>query len=369
MKKFLLAALLVSAVACDNATEPFVAVAKSVTITPTAAQLEVGRTVTMTTTVKDQMGSEMSIPVTWSSSAPTVATITTAGVVTGVSRGQTTIRAVAGEASATVPVFVIDPTVASVSISGAPTSTFFVGQSFQATATVRDIGNNVLNAFAISWASSAPGVATVSSTGVVTAVSAGNTTITATAGGKSATLAVTVTLVPVNSVTLATTNAVQVGRDVEVTSTLRNALGNTLPLTQRTLVWASTDTSVATVSNGVIRGVSVGSATITLVVEGKVGLLNVNVTEVAIDRIVVTPDSVEVKVGATKQFTAQAFDADDVVLSTAALNGRVFVWAGSDNTKFVVSNSGLVTALAAGTETVTATIGAKDGTAVIIIVP
>ena len=122
-------------------------------------------------------------------------------------------------------------------------------------------------------------------------------------------------------------------------------------------------------SAGVVRGVSVGNTTITAIVEGKVGILSVSVTEVAIDRIVVTPDSANVKVGATRQYVAQAFDADSVSLSTAALNSRVFTWTSSNTVKFVVSNSGLVTGVAVGSETVTATIGNKSGTSQVIIVP
>ncbi len=370
MKKFLLASLLFSTVACGrDAVEPFVPVATAISITPPAAQLEIGRSITMATTVKDQNGDVMTAPITWSSTSPNVATITSAGLVTGVSRGQTVIRAVTGEISATVPVFVIDPTVATVSVSGLPTSTFFVGQSFQANATVRDVAGNVLNAFAVTWTSSTPGVASVSSTGLVVGVSAGTTTLTASAGGKSASATVTVTLVPVNSVSLSSTKPVQIGRDVTLTTTLRNATGGTLPLTQRSLVWASTDTSVATVVNGVVRGVSAGTATITLVVEGKVGLLTVIVAEVEIDHIIVTPDSAEVQIGSTRQFVAEAFDADSVALTVPALNGRVFVWTSSNNRKFAVSNSGLVTAIDTVRGTVTATIGSKSGTADVIVVP
>jgi uncharacterized protein YjdB len=371
MKKFMLATLLFGVVACESSLEPApTLVPTQVVVAPAAGQVEVGRTVTLTAAVKDQRGNDMTVPITWSSLNPTIASVSTSGVVTGVARGQATIRASAGDAQSTSVLFVIDPTVASITLAGAPTSTFFVGQTFQATATPRDAANNALTTFAVSWTSSVPAVATVSSTGLVTALSAGTTNITATAGGRTTTLAVTVTLVPVNTITLSLTGPTQVGRDIAVTSVLRSATNAVLTSAQRNVVWASTDTAIATVSSaGVVRGVSVGNTIITSVVEGKVGILNVSVSEVAIDHIVVTPDSANVKVGATKQFVAQAFDADSVSLSTAAMNGRVFVWTSSDAAKFVVSNAGMVTGLTTGTGTVTATVGAKSGVSQVVIVP
>jgi uncharacterized protein YjdB len=105
------------------------------------------------------------------------------------------------------------------------------------------------------------------------------------------------------------------------------------------------------------------------VVEGKVGLLNVTVSEVGIQYIKVAPDSVDIKVGATRQFTAQAFDSDSVVLSTAALNGRKFVWSSSDASKGVVSAGGLVTGVVVGATDITATIGSVSKSAKAVIVP
>ena len=82
--------------------------------------------------------------------------------------------------------------VASVTVSPA-TASIQVGQTVQLTATPRDASGNPLSGRAIAWASSAPGVATVSGTGLVTGVAAGSATITATSEGQSGTATVTVT--------------------------------------------------------------------------------------------------------------------------------------------------------------------------------
>ena len=375
MKHQLFASLLVLTVAaCDKhaatLTAPgvFVPVVTSLGVTPTASQVEVGRTITLVAVIKDQRDSVIvGKSVTWASNNTAVATVS-GNTVTGVSKGTATITATIDSKTASITVFVVDPTVATVTITSAVPSPFYVGQTLQAIAVVKDGGNNTLTTFATIWTSSNTAVATVSSTGLITAVTAGTTTITATAGGKTNSVSVLVSLVPVTSVTLSTTKAVQIGRTIAVTVVLKNSTGGTVTSDQRSFVWASTDSTVATVTaTGAITGLAVGTTVISCIVENKVGLLVVTVAEVAIDRIVVTPDSSSVAVGTTKQLSAVAFDVDSVALSISALNSRKFVWASSSNAKAVISSAGLVTAIATGTANMTATIGAKSGTGVITI--
>lgn len=374
MKKVLLAALMIvgiSACTSETITAPEPAKATTVSLNVTAAQLEIGRTVNITATVKDQRDSVMTgKTITWASNNTSIATVSQTGVVTAVGRGQASIVASFEGKSATATIFVVDPTVSSVALTATLPSTFYVGQTVQATALPKDGLNNTLPNFAVTWTSSVPAVATVSSTGLITAVSAGTTVITATSGGRSGTLNVTVSLVPVARVSLALVGTAQIGRTVTVTPTLRSANNTTLPLTQRSLLWASSVDSIAEISElGVITGLAAGTTIITCVVEGKVAVLNVTVTEVAINHLAVTPDSADVKVGETKQYFVRAFDADSVFLSTAAMNGRYITWTTGDNTKAVVSNTGLVLGVTPGETTVTATVGTKTKSAKVVIVP
>src|SRR6266545_7392706 len=85
--------------------------------------------------------------------------------------------------------------VASVAVTPATVSVP-MGQTVTLTATPRDSMGNALIARVVTWASSAPAVATVSGTGVVTGVAAGTATITATSEGQNGTAAITVTTVP-----------------------------------------------------------------------------------------------------------------------------------------------------------------------------
>ena len=383
MKRILLVAgASLSLMACtdDVITTPvFESKVTTIVVTPAASQLEMGRTVTLTAVVKDQRDSVMTgKTVTWMSNNTPVATVvtavatagTTTATVTGVTKGTANIVASVEGKSTTVPVFVVDPTVATVTVTATVPTTFFVGETLQATSTARDASNNALTSFVTTWTSSAPTVASVSTTGLITALAAGTTTITAASGGKMGTLNITVSLVPVARVVLTLPKAAQVGRSTSVAADLRNSSGTALSSTSRAFGWHSSNESIATISaTGVITGITYGTTIVTCVVENKVGTLVVNVTEAGIDYIVVSPDSSDLKVGATRQYTAVAFDVDSVALSVAALAGRPFAWSVANTETARVSDTGLVLGIATGTTMVSASIGAVSDNAKVVIVP
>lgn len=359
---------------CQEITTPtpVVPVVTSVEITPKAAQLEVGDSLIMTAVVRDQNGNVMSgQTISWTSNTVAVATVSSTGIVVAKIKGQTTIGADVGGKFTTATVFVIDPTVATVTIQATVPSPFYVGQTVQATALVKDAKGRELTTYNVVWQSSNPSVATVSDRGLITAVSAGTTIVSAVSAGKSATLVITTTLVPVATVSVATTTPFLVGRSIQLTPVLRSASGATLTTTQRTLVWASTDTTVATVNqNGLVHVIDVGTVTITCVVENKVGILSTTASRVVINYITVTPDSTDIPVGGTRQFVAKAFTVDSVQLTTAELNGRTVAWTIGDTTIAVLSPTtlGLVIGVADGTTTVTATIGTVHKSSTVVVV-
>lgn len=253
----------------------------SVTVTPSPASVLAGATVQLTATPKDSAGTALTGRViTWSSSAPGVATVSASGLVTGVGAGSATITATSEGKSGTSAVTVTVPApapVATVTVTPNPV-TLRVGTTRQLTATLKDSTGAVLTGRTVTWSSSASGVATVSATGLVTAVAAGSATITATSEGKNGTSSITVTLVPVSTVTVTPNPAgVLVGATVQLTATLKDSAGNVL--TGRAITWSSGATATATVSvSGLVSGVAAGSATITASSEGKSGTATVNVT-------------------------------------------------------------------------------------------
>src|SRR3989449_5723764 len=171
----------------------------SVGVTPVALSLNVGQTGQLTATPRDASGSPLTgRVVTWTTSSAAVATVNSTGLVTGQGAGTATITATSEGQSGAATITVTQPTVPVASVSVAPTSlSLTVGQTGQLTATPRDASGNPLSGRVVTWTSSSAAVATVNSTGLVTALGAGTATLTATSEGKSGTAAITVTQPPV----------------------------------------------------------------------------------------------------------------------------------------------------------------------------
>ncbi len=233
----------------------------SVNVTPPTASVTVGQTTTLQAQTLDANGATLTgRAVTWSSSNTGVATVSNAGVVTGVAPGTATITATSEGKSGTATITVTAVPVATVTVAPG-TLPLQTGQTGNLTATVRDAGNNVLTDRAVSWTSSNTAVATVAPNGTVTAVAVGTATITATSEGKTGTATVTVTAPPpaaVATVTVApTTLPLQTGQTGTLTATTRDAANNVL--TGRAVTWSSSNTAIATVApNGTVTAVGVG---------------------------------------------------------------------------------------------------------------
>lgn len=240
-----------------------------VTLSETTLTLEVGGTATLTATVEPDEASNKNV--TWSSSPDNIVTIapditdSKKATVTATGTGTTTITATVDRKSAECSVTVnAAATVPVTSVSLNKTSLELTeGETAQLNATV--LPDNATNK-KVTWSSNAPGVATVDSSGKVTAVAPGTATITVTTedGNKTATCAVTVTAatVPVTGVTLSQTQA----------SLYYNRTPNTLTLTAKVapdnatnqaVTWTSSNPSVAKVENGVVTALARGTAVIT----------------------------------------------------------------------------------------------------------
>src|SRR5947209_1098239 len=171
----------------------------SVAVSPASASVGVGQTVPLTATTQDANGNPlMGREVTWVSSAPLLATVNGSGLVSGVAAGSATITATSEGQGGTAAITVTalpPPAVASVAVTPA-TASVPVGQTVQLAATTKDLAGNLLTGRIITWGTSNAGVAAVSVTGLVTGVTAGPATITATSEGKSGTAAITVSVPP-----------------------------------------------------------------------------------------------------------------------------------------------------------------------------
>jgi galactose oxidase-like protein/Big-like domain-containing protein len=155
-----------------------------------------------------------------------------------------------------------------------------VGDTVRLAAATQDAGGEPLTGRPVSWTTDDPLVATVSDSGLVSAVAVGAATITGTSEGKNGTAQVTVTAAsaPVASVEVEPgAPTVAAGSRVLLTATPKDGAGQ--PLSGRTVTWTSGDPQVAAVSNtGRVTGVAPGLAVITATSEGQAGTSSVTVT-------------------------------------------------------------------------------------------
>jgi alpha-tubulin suppressor-like RCC1 family protein len=352
----------------------------TVSVSPGTATLMVGRTVQLTATPRDAAGAPLTRSVTWSSQSSTVASVSSTGLVTALAPGQAQITATSESASAQVTIAVTPVPIASIALS--TPSTMVPGASQTLIATVRDSAGTVLTGRSIAWTSATPTVATVSATGVVSALTAGSTRIAATAEGRTIDVVVVVrdggfitpaggvahgvdgvvTLtVPAQAVSngvaltidpittppahpeLLSGTATRIAPDsvsFSVNATLRISYG-TLPASRRATqlrvhqwtgsAWMMLASTVDTVSRQVradVRGT------------GQFAVIEV---PVAVGQVIVTPSTAELQIGETLQLSASVRAADGAVLSDRAVE-----WRSSNSALATVSNSGLVTAVAPG---------------------
>ena len=158
-------------------------------------------------------------------------------------------------------------------------------------------------------------------------------------------------------------SSILVGGTAQLTAAAQDAEGQ--PLSGRTFIWTTDAPAVATVSGtGLVTGVGAGSATITATSEGKSGTANVTVASstVPVASVEVAPTTASISVGGTVQLSATAKDA-----AGQPLTGRAFTWASNAPTIAQVSAGGLVTGMAEGPATITATSEGQSGSASVTV--
>ncbi len=295
--------------------------------------------------------------VVWASSAPAVATVSTAGLVTAIRAGTTNITVTSEGVTGTLVITV--PPVAVINVT-APSVRLQPTQTTLATGAILDALNAPVANRPSVWASSAPAIATVSATGLVTAIAPGTTNITLTSEGITGTLVITVPPVATINVT-ATAVILQPTGTAQATGVLLDALN--APVLNRTSVWASSAPAVATVSpTGFITAVAVGTANITLTSEGITGTLVITVPPVA--TVTVSVGTNFLLVGQTTNATATLRDA-----SNNLATNRAVTWSSGTPAVATISPLGVITVVSVGTTVITATSEGRTGTLTFTVVP
>jgi uncharacterized protein YjdB len=349
----------------------------SIAVTPNPLSLVLGLSSSLVATGTYQNGTTqiLSTQVAWTAADPTVAIVSnaagSAGRVSSIAVGSTTVTATLSGISGHATVTVIQAKLVSIAVT--PTAanvTAGAKQQFTAIGTY-DSGAAPDITTQVTWSSSDITVAQVSnaagSNGLATSLVAGKSTITATMTGISGTATLTVGAPLLSSVMIApTTASIEVGNTQAFTVTAVYQNGTTAPVAG---TWTSSNPAVATIAGGpagrraVATGVAAGTTTIAVTYQGLSDTATLAVTAApTLVGLTVTPaNPATLLVGATQQFQANAVFSDGsttLVTGTASWttsNANVASVSSGGGGPFGGGGRGLATGIGAGPATITAT--------------
>jgi uncharacterized protein YjdB len=340
----------------------------SIAVSPGSASTGIGGAVafTATATLSDKTTQDVTASAGWKSSSPAVATVSAAGLATGIAAGKATVTASVGVVSGTATLTVTPATLISIAVT--PTNpSYGAGQNvpFFATGTFSDKTIADLTAVA-AWSSSDPSTAMVDATGEVATLAPGTSIIAAAVGSVSGTTTLTVTAATLTAIAIApATVTVPVGGTAKLVATGTYSDKTTADVTA-SVVWSSSADSVATVSSaagsdGLVTGLSAGGATITAALQGVSATAKVTVTAATLTGIAIKPADASTPKATTVAYTATGTYSDK---STADITTLV-TWSIDNTAVATISNAagtkGVASAIAEGTAKVMAVLKTVTG--------
>jgi 6-phosphogluconolactonase (cycloisomerase 2 family)/urocanate hydratase len=356
----------------------------SIGVTPTSSGIAKGlkSQFTASGTYTDNSTQNLTTAVVWSSSDPTVATVSNAsgydGVGTALSTGSVTVTATLGTVSGSASWTVTPAVLESIGVTPAnPSIANGLTNQFSATGVYSDMTTQNLTA-TVAWSSNNSAVASISnasgSEGLASGMSPGSATITAASGSVSGSTALTVTPATLVSIGVTPANpSVANGLTSQFIATGTYTDNSTQNLTG-SVAWSSSNTGVASISNtsgsnGLASALAQGTVTITAALGGVSGTAGLTVTAATLVSIGVTPANPSIANGTSQQFAATGTYTDN---STQNLTATV-TWGSSDTSIAAISNAsgskGLANSVGQGAATITATLGTVSGSTGLTVTP
>lgn len=358
-------------------TTPTPSAVTGITITPVVGTLTVSDTLTLAATLQTTGTPPTGgWTITWQSTDGAIVAVSTSGKLSAAAAGTAVVTASAGGKTASLALTVqAQPFVTSMAVSPV-SATMIVGDRLTLTAAVGSTGPTPAGGWNVAWVSSAPSIATVSATGVVTAVASGTTTIRASAGQRFFDATITVVAGPsVTGIALApTTLYLAPGEQGAFTAALTTI--GTMPSGGWPIVWSSASPSIATVdASGKVTAVAPGSTIVSASSSGKTATATVAVSTASGGTT-----SVVSAVTISSAFKIYMLTAGTKALAVAVTadgpppeNGWPVVWTSSNPSVVTVSPTGTLTsaltAVAPGTATITATVNGVSATKSIEVLP
>ena len=350
-----------------NTNAPVVAVT-GVSVSPATATVGLGSTQQLNAAITPANATNQNV--TWTSSNTAVATVNASGLVTAVAAGTAaiTVKTVDGNKTATSAITVAAIPVSSAAVSPASAS-LYAGNTQQLSVTISPANATNKN---VTWSSTNSAIATVNSSGLVTAVSAGTVTITATTqdGNKTASAAITVN--PNTNFTVYFYKPSNWGTGIKIyywnalpTGVLANATWPGVNMTDSGNGWYSyTFTNVNSI-NLIFNDGTNQTADLS---RNKTGWYMNSTwydsnpgTGVAVTSVSLSPSSASLNTGGTQQLTP-------TVLPANATNKSV-TYSSNNTAVATVNSSGLITAVANGTAAITVSTvdGNKTSTCIVTV--
>lgn len=354
----------------------------AIKVTPATWSPNVGGTQAFTAMggYDDGTTADITLSATWSSANPTTVSISNAagekGQATALAAGNTQIQAsLAGQVASALVTVSASPLV-SIDISPSPLY-LVVGlkASLVAMGTYQNGTKQDLTSM-VAWTTSDSKIATVSNaadtTGQVTGVAIGPTTIIAVYGAIAGKVPVTVSNATLSGIDIQpVTSSIAAGNTQQFTAIGYFDNGNKADITTQ-VTWTSSTITVAEVSNaagnnGLASGLVAGNATIYASMSGVQGKATLTVTAPQLSSIMVTPTSANIAVKGTANLTVTAVYQNG---TTAPVAGT---WSSSDTRIATVAaaaggrRGATVTGVSAGSATITATYQGKTDTALITV--
>jgi uncharacterized protein YjdB len=269
------------------------------------------------------------------------------------------LLAACGESAPASPAAAPPPAETIVAIEIArPPARIEVGDSVQLTAVVRSNRGRELTDRVITWTSSNPAVASISSTGRLAALAPGGPIVLrAEVSGVSSTAEVVIERGAVATVSVAqSAPVVVVGARVPLSAVLRDSRGAVL--TDRSITWTSADPTIVTASDsGVLTGVRPGGpVVVTAASEGKQSTVSVTVRSVPVARVVVAGATADMNVGVSAQLSVALTDSTGSILT-----GRTVTWSSDSVQVATVDAAGMVTTIRPGGTRIRARVDGVEG--------
>ena len=323
-------------------------------ITPEVSSIALGQTIHFKATgiFKDGSSKDETQSAVWTSSSGNIARIDTTGFATSLAVGNATMTATIGRLSgsaaltvskAAIVFITVDPSTPHIALGATAQLKATGSYTDQSTQDVTDI---------VTWKSSDPNIAIVSSTGLIDARSTGKASITATSGAAKTSCQLTV--LPAVLVSIAVTRdraTVALGTSVQFKAQGVNTDGSKRDLTD-SVSWSSSPHGIVSMNpSGLATGEKTGTATVNARLETVTGANTLTVSAALLTSITVTSHTDMMPLGTTQQMSAIGRYTDG---SSRDLTNSVS-WVSASDHVVSISGSGMADAKSLGTSIISAT--------------